>query len=376
MTTLPAKKVMVLAGEPSGEKHIAGILRELKLRQPGISFFGMGGDEMQAEGCDLLYHVRQTAIMGFAEVVRHLPMILKMKKDLIRALDERKPDLVVLVDYPGFNLRFAEEVKKRGIPVAWFISPQIWAWGKGRLKDIQRLVDQMLVILPFEKSLYEKAGVPVEFVGHPLISQIRVTESAAVFFDRHGLDARLPLVSLLPGSRRQEIASLLPVMIEAVKPLVQNREIQVVVSGVPFVPGDLYRPAGEAGVKVITGDVHALMSFSQQAVVASGTATLETALCGTPLTVVYKTSWLTYFLGRYLVDLKWISLVNIISDESVVPELIQHKAGPEEIRKSIQRFLDPGTVASTKSRLARLHDLLGQKSTPVAGADVLSRMLL
>lgn len=376
MTDLPEKKIMVLAGEPSGEKHVAGILRELKLRHPGISFFGMGGDGMQAEGCELLYHVRQTAIMGFTEVVRHLPMILKMKKDLVRALDERKPDLVILVDYPGFNLRFAEEVKKRGIPVAWFISPQIWAWGKGRLKDIQRLVDQMLVILPFEKGLYEKARVPVEFVGHPLISQISVTESAAGFFERQGLDDKLPLVSLLPGSRRQEIASLLPVMIEAVKPLIRNREIQVVVSGVPFVPRDLYRPAEEAGVRVITGDVHSLMSFSQQAVVASGTATLETALCGTPLTVVYKTSWVTYFLGRYLVDLKWISLVNIISDESVVPELIQHKANPEEIRKSVRRFLDPETVASTKGKLARLHDLLGQKSTPAAGAEVLSRMLL
>lgn len=370
------KTIMVLAGEPSGEKHVSFVLREIKKQFPDWQFYGMGGDLMKEEGCELLFHVNQTSFMGFAEVLKHLPIILDMKKTLISTLDSRKPDLVLLVDYPGFNLRFAEEAHKRGIPVFYFISPQIWAWGKGRLKDIKRLITRMLVILPFEKKLYDRAGVECEFVGHPLTEQISLAMSKPEFFKAHNLDESVPLISLLPGSRVQEINSLLPLMIEAVEPLRRNGQIQAVVAGVNFVDPGLYNDAVSAGIPVIFDETHLVMSYAQQAVVASGTATLETALCGTPLTVVYKTSWLTYFIGRYLVNLKWISLVNIISDEEVVPELIQHEATPDSVRKSILRLMNPVIRTSILEKIARLHSLLSEKSASKTSADSVISFLL
>lgn len=363
------KTIMVLAGEPSGEKHVSFVIWEIRKLHPYWQFYGMGGDLMQQEGCELLFHVNQTSFMGFAEVVKHLPVILDMKKTLIGTLDSRKPDLVLLVDYPGFNLRFAEEAHKRGIPVFYFISPQIWAWGKGRLKDIQRLITKMLVILPFEKKLYDAAGVNCEFTGHPLTEQILLPCTKSEFFQAHHLNESVPLVSLLPGSRVQEIKSLLPLMIEAVGPLRREGKIQAVVAGVRFVDSGLYDLAVKAGIPVIFDETHSVMSFAQQAVVASGTATLETALCGTPLTVVYKTSWPTYFIGRYLVNLKWISLVNIISDEEVVPELIQHEANPESVRKSILRFMDPAIRSQTMDKISKLRSLLSEKSASKSAAN-------
>ncbi|MCA0445537.1 MAG: lipid-A-disaccharide synthase [Bacteroidetes bacterium] len=370
------KTIMVLAGEPSGEKHVSFVIREIKNQYPDWQFYGMGGDLMKKEGCELLFHVNQTSFMGFAEVVKHLPIILDMKKTLVGTLDSRKPDLVLLVDYPGFNLRFAEEAHKRGIPVFYFISPQIWAWGKGRLKDIQRLITRMLVILPFEKQLYDKAGVECEFVGHPLTEQISLSMSKAEFFRIHNLDDSIPLVSLLPGSRVQEIKSLLPLMIDAVEPLRRDGKIQAVIAGVKFVDNRLYDLAASAGIPVIFDETHLVMSYAQQAVVASGTATLETSLCGTPLTVVYKTSWPTYFIGRYLVNLKWISLVNIISDEEVVPELIQHDATPESVRKSILRFMDPEIRIAALQKIARLRNLLSEKSASKSAAGSVISFLM
>ncbi len=364
--------ILILAGEPSGEKHAASLVHYLKSQKPELNFYGMGGDLMAKEGVELLYHVNQTSIMGFAEVIKHLPFIKEMKNNLVKSLDERKPEAVILVDYPGFNLRFAVEAKKRNIPVYYYISPQIWAWGKGRIKDIQKLVSHMLVILPFEKEIYDKAGVKCTYVGHPLLEQLKFNRNKDEFFDQYKLYKSKPLVALLPGSRNQEVLSLLSEMISAVLPLIKQNKIQAVVGGVENVDQALYRIAKENNIPVIFNDAHHLMKHSDQAVVASGTATLETALCGTPLTVIYKTSALTYLLGRYVVKLDRISLVNIISKEMIVPELIQKDANAEKIRESVLNYLNhPDLVEKTKQKLSKLQSILGEFSASERAGNVI-----
>lgn len=370
------KTILILAGEPSGEKHAASLIHYLKSQQPDLHFYGMGGDLMAKEGTEILFHVNQTSIMGFAEVIKHLPFITKMKESLVRSLDERKPDAVILVDYPGFNLRFAVEAKKRNIPVFYYISPQIWAWGKGRIKDIQKLVSHMLVILPFEKELYDKAGVKCTYVGHPLMEQLKFDRSKEEFFKQYNLEIGKPLIALLPGSRNQEVSSLLPEMIKAVLPLVKSGKIQAVVGGVQAVSQQLYKIANDHHIQLIFNDTHHLMKHADQAAVASGTATLETALCGTPLTVVYKTSALTYLLGRYVVKLDRISLVNIISNEMIVPELIQNEANEEKIRASVLNYLEnPILVEQTKSKLSNLQHILGEFSASQRAGNIILQNL-
>jgi len=366
--------ILILAGEPSGEKHATSLVHYLKSQKTELNFYGMGGDLMAKEGVELLYHVNQTSIMGFTEVIRHLPFIKEMKKTLVHSLDERKPDAVVLVDYPGFNLRFAVEAKKRNIPVYYYISPQIWAWGKGRIKDIQKLISHMLVILPFEKEIYDKAGVKCTYVGHPLLEQLKFNRNKQEYFDQYKLEKSKPLVALLPGSRNQEVLSLLPEMIAAVMPLIKQNKIQAIIGGVENVDQTLYQIAKQNNIGVIFNDAHHLMKHSDQAVVASGTATLETALCGTPLTVVYKTSALTYLLGRYIVKLDRISLVNIISNEMIVPELIQKDANAEKIRNSILNYLNhPDLVENTKQKLSKLQSQLGEFSASERAGNVILR---
>ena len=368
--------ILILAGEPSGEKHAASLIRYMKSKSPELKFYGMGGDLMKEAGTELLFHVNQTSIMGFVEVIKHLPFITRMKKALVDSLDQRKPDAVILVDYPGFNLRFAEEANKRNIPVYYYISPQLWAWGKGRIKDIKRLVRHMLVILPFEKELYEKHHVPVTYVGHPLIEQLNFTTTRSEFFKKLNWDESKHTVALLPGSRPQEVSSLLPVMLDAVRPLLDSGKIQAVVGAVHSVNQELYKIAENSGVKILYNETQHIMKFSDQAIVASGTATLETALCGTPLTVVYKTGLITYLLGKYLVKLDRISLVNIISNEMIVPELIQHEANPEKIRASVIRYIENESVRTeTTEKLKKLHGLLGAfPAAETAGNVILSEL--
>ncbi|NUQ82683.1 MAG: lipid-A-disaccharide synthase [Bacteroidetes bacterium] len=354
---------MILAGEASGDRHGADLVRELKALNPQLTFFGMGGDRMKAEGVELFFHISQTSIMGFTEVIRHLPFIFQMKKTLEQAVADRRPVYAVLIDYPGFNLRFARFLHQNNVPVIWYIAPQVWAWGKGRLKDIRRYVDLMLCILPFEEPFFRKAGIRAHFVGHPLVEQIEVSGSSSAFLSSISLPDDRPLIGLLPGSRSQEVSALLPVMVNAVLPLIQQGRVSAAVAGVNHLPPDVYKPAGEAGIPVVFGKVHDLMGHSTLSVVASGTATLETALCGTPLIVVYKTSWLTYLIGRFILRLDRISLVNIIPDEQLVPELIQHEANPESIRKQILSWLDqPAGREMVIEKLARLRKQLGSLS--------------
>jgi lipid-A-disaccharide synthase len=366
---------MIVAGEASGDLHGSGVVRELKKKNPAISVFGVGGDLMKHEGMEVIHHINTLSVMGFAEVIRHLPEIRRVEQSLTRVLDERRPQVVVLIDYPGFNLRFAVKVKKRGIPILYYISPQIWAWHRSRLQRIKTLVNQVNVIFPFEVDLYQNAGVPVQFVGHPLLERLRSSGRKEDFQREHGFATDAPLVSLFPGSRLQEIRMILPAMLLAAKRLKSLFGVQVAI-GVSAGFGRLIADeflGDDKDIRALENATYGLMEHSDAAVVTSGTATLETAWFGTPMVVVYRTSPLTFALGKMLVRVPHIGLVNIVSGSEVVPELLQNRMTPRSIVAAVSRILtDVAYNRSVRERLIALREKLG---TPGASARVAANII-
>jgi lipid-A-disaccharide synthase len=364
---------MIIAGETSGDVHGAGVVRALKRRQPSVEIFGIGGDKMQREGMTLTYHVRELSFMGFWEVVKHLPLIRSVERTMEQLLKLKKPDVVLLIDYPGFNLRFARVIKSYGIKIAYYISPQVWAWKKGRIKKMKDVVDKMLVVFPFEADLYKKENIPVEFVGHPLLEELNVEWSREQFCKRYGIDPTKKILALIPGSRKQEIANIFSVITRAAKELKDTFALEVVVAVAPHLSVDVYREyvPEKCEIHFVEGATHGVMKFSDAAVVTSGTATLETACFGTPMIVVYRTSWITYLIGRAVVRIKNISLANIVAGKSVVPELIQHRATVQRIVSLASKLLNDENVRTAmRSELLAVKEKLGSvgASTRVAEA--------
>jgi lipid-A-disaccharide synthase len=356
------KRVMMIAGEASGDMHASGVVRELKQRDPAIEVFGMGGECMIREGLDLTVHMSHMAFMGFVEVVRHLRTIYRVQKALEVEMDRRKPDVLLLVDYPGFNLRFAEIAKRRGIPVLYYVSPQVWAWHQSRVKKMKRLVDKMHVIFPFEVKIYEAEGIPVEFVGHPLVERLGVGTTREGFFAREGLNHDRKLLALFPGSRAQEIERILPTMVKTAGTLQKLMDLQVAVGVAPNLGAGALSPylIGCSGIRMIEQATYDLMKHADAAVVTSGTATLETGWFGTPMAIVYKTSPLTYEIGKRLVDVRFIGLVNIVAGRGIVPELIQHDCTPERLVKTMMPLLsDPREAEAMRTDLAIVRERLG-----------------
>ena len=331
----PENTILIIAGEASGDMHGASLVRALKRKRPDLRFRGIGGDRMSEAGVEIVRHVSEMAFLGFFEVLKHLPFIRRVLAEVRNLMESRNPKLVILIDYPGFNLKIAKEAKKRGIPVVYYISPQVWAWGKGRVKKIAERVDRMLVIFDFEEPIYRRAGMDVAFVGHPLKDTVRPAVSRSVFFRNAGLDPRRPLLGLMPGSRKQEIRHLLPEMVKAVGLL--RRDIpglQAVVAVAPTLSDQVLHPhlSGTEAIRSVRSQTYEAMAYSDAALVASGTATLETALSGTPMVILYKMSSGSFFLGKLLVRMENIGLVNIVAGKRIVPELLQKNVTPEKIR--------------------------------------------
>ncbi len=352
---------MIVAGETSGDLHGAGVVRELKRRNPGMEIFGIGGDRMQREGMTLTYHVREISFMGFVEVVKHLPLIRSVEKTLEQLLKFKKPDVVVLIDYPGFNLRFARIVKKHGIKVVYYISPQVWAWKKGRVKKMRGLIDKMLVVFPFEVKIYQEENIPVQFVGHPLAEEMGDTMSREQFSKRYGLEPSKKFIAVIPGSRKQEIEKLFSVMVRSAA-TVAGSEKEVIVAMAPNLSMELYQRnlPPNVDVKFIQHATLEAMKYAEFAFVTSGTATLETACVGTPMIVVYKTSMLTYWIARTVVKIKNIALVNIVAEKTIVPEMIQGNANVDALVIEAQAILDsPERYASIKDELNLVREKLG-----------------
>lgn len=326
-------RILVVAGEASGDLHGAGVIRELKESDPGCMIYGIGGDKMQNAGMELVYHIRELSFMGFWEVLQHLPLIRSVEKTLEVLLKVRKPDVVLLIDYPGFNLRFARLVKQTGIPVAYYISPQVWAWHRSRVRKMKGLIDKMFVVFPFEVPIYQKEQINVEFVGHPILEVMNHVQDRPEFLKRYSLDQARPILGLFPGSRRQEIERIFPVMLGAARLLHSEFGVQTIVGAASALEFEFIKSfiRGDFPVQVIQHATYDVMKNSTVALVTSGTATLETGYLQTPMIVVYKTSALTYLLGRLLVRIKNIGLVNIVAGRRVVPELLQWHATPQNL---------------------------------------------
>jgi len=333
-------KYYIIAGEASGDLHASNLMKALLVKDSNAEIRFWGGDLMQAVGGTLVKHYRELAFMGFQEVLMNIGTILGNIKFCKQDILTFQPDVLILIDYPGFNMRIAEFAKKEGIKVHYYISPQIWAWKENRIHKIKRDVDEMYVILPFEKDFYEvKHQFPVHFVGHPLIDAIAIrTQVDEVAFRKEFQLSSKPIIALLPGSRKQEIKSMLSIMLKMAD---KFRDYQFVIAGAPSQDYEFYQQfIKNENVKFIDNKTYDLLSVSYAALVTSGTATLETALFKVPEIVCYKTSWVSYQIGKRLVDLKYISLVNLILDKEVVKELIQSDFNEITLEKELHKILE------------------------------------
>ena len=350
-------KYYLIAGEASGDLHGANLMRALQQIDPQAQFRFWGGDRMEAVGGKLIKHYRDLAFMGFWEVVMNLRTILRNIDFCKRDITDFQPDALIFIDYPGFNMRIAKWAKQRGIPTHYYISPQIWAWKENRIKAIKRDVDAMYVILPFEKDFYEgKHGYPVHFVGHPLLDAIaaRKEVSMEVFKRENGLDER-PIIALLPGSRKQEIAQMLPVMLSVVG---SYHQYQFVIAGAPSLGYDFYKQfIKEENVHFVSGKTYDLLAHSYAALVTSGTATLETALLNVPEVVCYRGNWISYQIAKRVISLKYISLVNLIMDAPVVTELIQGALNTRNLKAELNKLLN----ADYREKLLKDYEALREK---------------
>lgn len=322
------KRIFVISGEASGDLHAANLIHEINLIQKDLIIVGWGGDRMRTEGVQIKKHISELAFMGFKEVLLNLVTILRNFKSCKSQILEFKPDFLILVDYPGFNLRIAKWAKKEGIPVAYYISPQIWAWKQSRIYQIKQNVTKMYAILPFEPDFYRKFEVDVEYCGHPLLDEInRFNESS-----KNKLKSEKPILAILPGSRKQEIERKLPIMLEAAKHFPQ---FETVVACAPNLPLNYYLKYAAKNVRFVENETYKLLNSAEMAIVTSGTATLETALFRVPQVVCYKSSRMSYLIARMLVKIKYISLVNLILEREVVRELIQTECNSEQIKNEL-----------------------------------------
>lgn len=361
-----------IAGEASGDLHASKVIRELKKLEPLSSFRAWGGDLMQKEGAILVKHYQELAFMGFAEVIANLGTILKnirfCKEDILRD----KPDAIVLVDYPGFNLRIAEWAHKQGIKVYYYISPQLWAWKKGRIKIIQKYVDKLFVILPFETAFYKQEGIEVTYVGHPLLDAIEEQVWDNKFKERYHLNEQ-PIIALLPGSRKQEINTMLPIMLETISAF---PNYQILIAGAPSQPDEIYQKwLNGKNIHLIRNNTYNVLKNSEMAIVTSGTATLETALIGVPEVVVYKGSRISYEIGKRLINIRFISLVNLILERESVKELIQNDCNPMQLRKALAELALPEKRHQLAKDFQELKDKLGNAGASRKLAEALLKEL-
>jgi lipid-A-disaccharide synthase len=372
------RRLLISCGEASGDLYASELVRHLRRDIADLEVFGLGGDGLVAQGARLVAHIRDLAVLGLAEVVTSLPRLWRVRGALLAEVDRQRPDLAVLVDYSGFNLRLAQALKRRQIPIVYYVSPQVWAWRSGRLKTIRATVSRMMVLFPFEPAVYEAAGVPVSFVGHPLLDLVQPAADRTRFLTTVGLDPGRPLVAVLPGSRRREIALNLPPLAGAIRRLLQRRP--ALQFGLALAPS-VERAAVAAHleglpVRLVAGETHALLGAADLGLVASGTATVEGALLGTPMVVVYRVSPLSYLLGRRFVKVPHYAIANLIAGRRIVPELIQGGFTAETVEREAVALLDDPSRASTmRHDLAEVRSRLGGGGASERAAAIVRNFL-
>lgn len=372
-------EILVVAGEASGDQHAAAVVREIRRRAPEVRFFGMGGARLAAEGVDLLYRAEEISVMGLTEVLPKLRRILKVMEALERAAARRRPCCALLVDVPDFNLRLARALKRAGVKVAYYVSPKFWAWRPGRVHQVGARVDRMLCILPFEVPLYRRAGIPAEYVGNPVLEQVPAPGPADALRRSLGLqvDGSAVVLALLPGSRMSEIRRIAPTLAEAAAALRARRpELRLVVPVAPSIPEQAVRDAFArvpGGVTLVAGRAPEVVGASDAAVVASGTAVLEAGLMERPLVVVYRVAPLTGLLGRMLLRVRHVSLVNLLAGREVVPELLQGNFTAARVVAEVERLL--GSAQERERMLAGLREVRAALGGPGAAGRAAAAVL-
>lgn len=370
----PKTPVLIVAGEASGDLHAAKLVNELASLGE-FAFFGSAGEKMRAAGVDPIVQADGLSIVGLLEIGRALPMFWSVYRKLIAEAERREAKLAILVDFPDFNMKLAKALKKRGLTVVYYISPQLWAWRKYRIKTIRKYVDMLISILPFEKDWYQKNGVDhVEYVGNPLAMEVHADSSREEFCERHGLDPSRPIVSLLPGSRTAEIARILPPLIETAELMSARKpDLQFVVA---LPKGKLARKIDAPDeIKWIAGETFDALNASDAAAITSGTATLEAGIIGTPMAIVYKTSAINYKLLRPLIDVEHFGLINLIAGKRVAAELIQDEFTPETLSAELFRLLGPSANAVVRAELAAAADRLGHGGASKRAAEAIISLI-
>jgi len=371
------KTIMIIAGETSGDLHGGSLASALKEAQPQLRLIGLGGKNMIRAGIESYRNIDDLSIVGLGEVISNLGKFKALFRLLVEKLDSEKPDCVVLIDYPEFNLRFAQEVKKRKIPLVYYISPQVWAWRKGRVKIIKMTVDKMVVVFKFEEEMYRKEGVDVEFVGHPLLDVVKPRFSKDEFIRNNRLDGEKKTVALLPGSREIEVVRNLPTMIRAASLIKKgfDEDVQFVIAKVVGVKDEIYEgilKSHDFETTIIEDCPYDCVNISDVVLAASGTATLETAILEKPMLVIYKVSLLTWLMGRVLVKIPNTGLVNIVAGERIVPEFIQFNATPQKIATEAISLLSSSEKSNEiKAKLKTVKDNLGSPQASKRTAQII-----
>jgi lipid-A-disaccharide synthase len=366
--------VMIACGEPSGDLYAGALARALRTIEPATRITGLGGDHLREAGADLVADYRGLSVTGLVEALRVLPKAWATHRALVDRARRERPDALVVIDFPDFNFRLAGSLRRLGIPVVYYVCPQVWAWRPGRLKVLDRLVDQALVIFPFEAEIYRHAGIPVEFVGHPLLELARPSADRVALAAEWGLDGGAPIVALLPGSRPNEIRGTLVTLAAAV-PLIAGRvpRVQFVLARAPNLPDELFAAIREvAGIRIpeVQGRADDVLSAADVVVTASGTATVQTAIHGRPMVIVYRVSPLTYLIGRRFVSVDTFGMANLVAGRRIVPELIQAAFTPEAVTAETVRFFDdPAHAAATRAALADVRARLGEPGASRRAAE-------
>jgi lipid-A-disaccharide synthase len=355
---------MISCGEPSGDLYAAALAHEIRELEPSVAITGFGGDRLRAAGADLTGDFSGLSVTGLLEVVRLLPRTYQIYRRLIARARAERPDVLVAIDFPDFNFRLARAVRRLGIPVVYYISPQLWAWRPGRMRTMREIADRVLVIFPFEERIYRDAGVPVEWVGHPLLELTPAARARHTILAELGLRDGHPIVALLPGSRRNEVREILPGLVEAAGLIRQQvPDAQLVVARAPHVSGDLLVPLGplDPPAAIVDGHADDILTVADVALVASGTVTVQAALHGCPMVVVYRLSPLTYRLGRPFVHVDTFAMVNLVAGRKVVPELIQDEFVPRRVAEEALSVIgDPQHAARVRRALRDVRERLGE----------------
>ena len=371
-------RILISAGEASGDLYAGAVTRGIKQLNPEAEVFGMGGDCLREAGGEVLFDIKDHSLMGFVEVLKKLPDVWKLRNAFIDLMEKRKPDVLLTIDYPGFNMRLAKLAKERGINVVYFIAPQVWAWRPGRAADVAKVTDKIACIFPFECDFYKSYGADIEFIGHPLVDTVKPSLSRKEAEELAGKRTGHPLILLMPGSREMEIQRLLPVMLDAVKILKQKRpELDFAIPRAATIAKEILedsvRQAG-LNIRLIEGHNYDVMSVADLAIVTSGTVTLEAAMCGLGCEILYKSSPVSFWIAKRVVKIPNIGLPNIVAGRQIEPELLQDDCTPENISSTALELLEPERFAQLQRDLLEVKEKLGEPGAVKRVAELVLRM--